>query len=74
MANALMSGLSFISYRTTQYKLHFYESPTSIKFVMLTDDKAPSMRIALQQIYVNLFVEYGEFVSELVPAKMRSYL
>ncbi|QKX60848.1 uncharacterized protein TRUGW13939_07994 [Talaromyces rugulosus] len=49
---------SFISYRTTQYKLHFYESPTSIKFVMLTDDKAPSMRIALQQIYVNLFVEY----------------
>ncbi|CRG88576.1 Transport protein particle subunit bet5 [Talaromyces islandicus] len=49
---------SFISYRTTQYKLHFYESPTNIKFVMLTDDKAPSMRIALQQIYVNLFVEY----------------
>ncbi|KAH8702596.1 putative TRAPP complex subunit [Talaromyces proteolyticus] len=49
---------NFISYRTTQYKLHFYESPTNIKFVMLTDNKAPSMRIALQQIYVNLFVEY----------------
>jgi hypothetical protein len=26
---------------------------------MLTDLKSPSMRIALQQIYVNLYVEYG---------------
>jgi trafficking protein particle complex subunit 1 len=26
---------------------------------MLTDTKAPSMRVALQQIYVNLYVEYG---------------
>lgn len=28
---------------------------------MLTDLKSPSMRIALQQIYINLFVEYGWF-------------
>jgi hypothetical protein len=39
--------------------LHYYETPTNIKFVMLTDLKSPSMRIALQQIYINLFVEYG---------------
>lgn len=52
---------SFISYRTSQYQLHFYETPTNIKFVMLTDLKSPSMRIALQQIYVNLYVEYGKF-------------
>ncbi|KAJ9195411.1 hypothetical protein DTO166G4_562 [Paecilomyces variotii] len=49
---------NFISYRTSQYKLHYYETPTNIKFVMLTDTKSPSMRIALQQIYVNLYVEY----------------
>ncbi|KAL1995235.1 hypothetical protein VTN49DRAFT_1422 [Thermomyces lanuginosus] len=49
---------SFVSYRTSQYKLHYYETPTNIKFVMLTDTKSPSMRIALQQIYVNLYVEY----------------
>ncbi|RMJ23477.1 hypothetical protein PHISP_05651 [Aspergillus sp. HF37] len=49
---------SFVSYRTSQYKLHYYETPTNIKFVMLTDIKSPSMRIALQQIYINLFVEY----------------
>ena len=28
---------------------------------MLTDLKSPSMRIALQQIYINLFVEYGSW-------------
>jgi hypothetical protein len=55
-------GCSFISYRTSQYQLHFYETPTNIKFVMLTDLKSPSMRIALQQIYVNLYVEYGRLL------------
>ncbi|EAW12505.1 TRAPP subunit BET5 [Aspergillus clavatus NRRL 1] len=50
---------SFVTYRTSQYKLHYYETPTNIKFVMLTDLKSPSMRIALQQIYINLYVEYA---------------
>ena len=49
---------SFLSYRTSQYKLHYYETPTNTKFVMLTDLKAPSMRHALQQIYVNIYIEY----------------
>ncbi|KAJ5169168.1 TRAPP complex subunit (Bet5) [Penicillium canariense] len=49
---------NFVSFNTSQYKLHYYETPTNIKFVMLTDTKSPSMRIALQQIYINLFVEY----------------
>ncbi|KAJ5787052.1 hypothetical protein N7457_002042 [Penicillium paradoxum] len=49
---------SFVSFTTSQYKLHYYETPTNTKFVMLTDLKSPSMRIALQQIYINLFVEY----------------
>ena len=50
---------SFVLFTTSQYKLHYYETPTNTKFVMLTDLKSPSMRIALQQIYINLFVEYG---------------
>ena len=60
---------SFICYRTGQYKLHYFETPTNIKFVMLTDTKAPSMRIALQQIYVNLYVEYGRWQVEQVGNK-----
>jgi Sybindin-like family len=50
---------SFISYRTGQYKLHYYETPTSIKFVMLTDTQMLNMRNVLHQIYVNLYVEFG---------------
>lgn len=32
---------------------------------MLTDLKSPSMRLALEQIYINLFVEYGMQKMEL---------
>lgn len=49
---------SFISYRTGHYKLHYYETPTSLKFVMVTDTKTNNLRIVLHQIYVSLFVEY----------------
>ena len=57
----LMVGpYSFISYRTGQYKLHYYESPTSIKFVMLTDTQTLNMRNVLHQIYVNLYIEFGK--------------
>lgn len=55
----MLTPTSFVSFTTSQYKLHYYETPTNTKFVMLTDLKSPSMRIALQQIYINLFVEYG---------------
>ncbi|CAD6501939.1 BgTH12-02184 [Blumeria graminis f. sp. triticale] len=49
---------SFISYRTGQYKLHYYETLTSLKFVMLTDISMLSMRNVLHQIYVNLYIEF----------------
>jgi Sybindin-like family. len=58
-AKPTLTPTSFVSFTTSQYKLHYYETPTNTKFVMLTDLKSPSMRIALQQIYINLFVEYG---------------
>lgn len=50
---------SFISYRTGHYKLHYYETPTSLKFVMVTDTSTSNLRIVLHQIYVSLYVEYG---------------
>ncbi|KAH0538734.1 hypothetical protein FGG08_004686 [Glutinoglossum americanum] len=49
----------FISYRTGQYKLHYYETPTNLKFVMLTDIKTNNLRMVLHQIYVSLYVEFG---------------
>ncbi|RPB23983.1 snare-like protein [Terfezia boudieri ATCC MYA-4762] len=49
---------NFISYRTNNYKLHYYETPTNLKFVMITDVKTNNLRVVLHQIYVNLYVEY----------------
>lgn len=51
---------AFISYRTAQYKLHYYETPSNLRFAMLTEPGALSMRNVLHQIYINLWVEYGE--------------
>lgn len=49
----------FISYRTGEYKLHYYETPTSMKFVMLTDTRtSDNLRVVLHQIWANLYVEY----------------
>jgi hypothetical protein len=51
---------AFISYRTSQYKLHYYETPSNLRFALLTEVGAPGMRNVLHQIYINLWVEYGE--------------
>ncbi|KAK7712435.1 Trafficking protein particle complex subunit BET5 [Diaporthe eres] len=53
---------AFISYRTGQYRMHYYETPTNLRFVLLTDTATMSMRNVLHQIYINLWVEYGTFV------------
>lgn len=49
---------AFISYRTSQYKMHYYETPTNLRFALLTEPGALSMRNVLHQIYINLWVEY----------------
>ncbi|KAF6830064.1 sybindin-like family protein [Colletotrichum plurivorum] len=49
---------AFISFRTSGYKLHYYETPSNLRFVMLTDTATLSMRNVLHQIYINLWVEY----------------
>ncbi|KAH8895064.1 sybindin-like family protein [Thozetella sp. PMI_491] len=49
---------AFICYRTSQYKLHYYETPSNLRFVMLTDTGTLSMRNVLHQVYINLWVEY----------------
>jgi hypothetical protein len=49
---------AFISYRTAQYKPHYYETPANLRFVLLTDTMTMSMRNVLHQIYINLWVEY----------------
>ncbi|CAG8440823.1 2162_t:CDS:2 [Ambispora leptoticha] len=48
----------FLSYRTSHYKLHYYETPTGLKFVINTDPAVDKLRPVLRQIYTNFYVEY----------------
>ncbi|KAI9010375.1 Sybindin-like family-domain-containing protein [Phycomyces nitens] len=48
----------FISYKTSTYRLHYYETPTGLKFVMNSDPNTESLRAVLKQIYVQLYVEF----------------
>lgn len=47
-----------MSYRTGEYKMHYFETPTQLKFVMLTDTRVGNMRTVLHQIWATLYVEY----------------
>jgi len=49
---------SFLCYRTKEYKLHYYETLTRMKFVMITDTKTNNLQLSLHQIWANLYVEY----------------
>ncbi len=48
----------FLSYRTAEYKLHYFETPTQLKLVMLTETRVGNMRTVLYQIWATLYVEY----------------
>ncbi|XP_035674032.1 trafficking protein particle complex subunit 1-like [Branchiostoma floridae] len=74
----------FLNYQTNKYKLHFYETPSGLKFVMNTDLAAGNMRETLHQIYSSIYVEYvvknplyelGQPIeSELFKAKLDNFV
>ncbi|KAF9341731.1 TRAPP subunit bet5 [Linnemannia elongata] len=47
----------FIAYRTSHYKLHYYETLTGLKFVINSDPNVESLQQALRQIYTQIYVE-----------------
>eukprot|EP01132_Coremiostelium_polycephalum_P001340 gene1340-1692_t len=44
--------------KTSAYKLHFYETLSCLKFIILTDPNTPDLREDLKRIYSNIYVEY----------------
>ncbi|KAF2077815.1 hypothetical protein CYY_000860 [Polysphondylium violaceum] len=48
----------FHCYKTSSYKLHFYETLSGTKFIIMTDPNTPDLREDLKKIYSNIFVEY----------------
>nr|CAB3267217.1 trafficking protein particle complex subunit 1-like [Phallusia mammillata] len=48
----------FISYTTSRYKIHFYESPTGLKFILLTDIFVGNIRETMKKLYSSVYVEF----------------
>ncbi|XP_054880749.1 trafficking protein particle complex subunit 1 isoform X2 [Poeciliopsis prolifica] len=47
----------FLSFQTSKYRLHYYETASGLKFVMNTDLSVSNARDTLQHIYSNLYVD-----------------
>ncbi|CAF0962422.1 unnamed protein product [Rotaria sordida] len=48
----------FVSFKTNCYKLHYYETPTGLKFILNTDNNVDNIRHILHQLYSTIFVNY----------------
>eukprot|EP01100_Stratorugosa_tubuloviscum_P004940 TRINITY_DN2251_c0_g1_i1.p1 TRINITY_DN2251_c0_g1~~TRINITY_DN2251_c0_g1_i1.p1 ORF type:complete len:137 (+),score=35.16 TRINITY_DN2251_c0_g1_i1:117-527(+) len=48
---------TFNFYKTSGYKLHYFETPTGLKFALLTDPNSPDMREQLRILY-SIYVRY----------------
>uniref|UniRef100_A0A3Q4I2Q0 Trafficking protein particle complex subunit n=1 Tax=Neolamprologus brichardi TaxID=32507 RepID=A0A3Q4I2Q0_NEOBR len=44
----------FLSFQTSKYRLHYYETPSGLKFVLNTDLSVTNARDTLQHIYSNM--------------------
>ncbi|EEB09617.1 TRAPP complex subunit Bet5 [Schizosaccharomyces japonicus yFS275] len=48
----------FLSYSTSKYKLHFYETPSNIRMALLTSPNVENLVYVLHQVYATLYVEF----------------
>lgn len=64
---------SFHSFRTNNYKLHFFESLSGIKIVLNTDNEVGDLRSQLANLYQTVFVEYAVKNPLYVPGQPIEY-
>jgi len=62
----------FTSYKTNLYRLSLYETPSSLKFVLNTDNEASQQEIRelLSGLYCQVYVEFASKSPMLVPGEM----
>lgn len=75
---------NFLSYTTSKYKLHYFESGTGLKFVFNTDLSVGNLSEELWHMYSKIYVEYviknplilpGEKItSQLFTSKLDAYI
>lgn len=51
-------GCSFHAFKTNTYKLSYFETPSGIKIILVSDPRTGDLRDALRYIYTNIYVEY----------------
>jgi hypothetical protein len=49
---------AFTSFKTPSYKLHYYETQTGYRFILLSDPSSDSLRFVLRQLYTGPFIEH----------------
>ena len=49
----------FLFYKTNKYALHFFETPSGLKFVLNVDVLSTGVKELLQQLYAKIYVEYA---------------
>ena len=57
--NKLNRKDGFLNYRTSKYKLHFYETPSGLKFVMNTDLNVGNIRDIMHQLYHSVSISHS---------------
>ena len=74
----------FVSFKTNNYKLHFYEVPTGLKFILLTrktkDELTPDLKLLYATVYIpyvsrNIFYKIGtEIRCQLFEQELAKFL
>ncbi|BFU25803.1 Sybindin family protein [Entamoeba histolytica HM-1:IMSS-B] len=54
--NPLATPNTFECFCTDTYKFHYYQTPTNLRFVLLTDNLAPCYTSLLKEYYLNCYV------------------
>lgn len=67
---AAPGSTNFQCYRTDKYALHFYESPTGVKFVALTNPEAQDLSSQLAIFYRTVYLDYVVKNPHIVPNSM----
>lgn len=49
---------AFIAYKTSTYKVHLFETPSGLKFVLFSDPSVESLRFILKSIYQTAYIEF----------------